>query len=173
MPPATASEERSQTASQTQVADFPKQRHGVRKAQTILMEYLRGWTEYYNLADMGNKVVEVDQWLRRRLRMCIRKSWKRARTRIHNLIRCGIEKRQAYLCVKNVMSKLIFAIINIVFITRLFVVEYLTFYKWWVAIECLIILFNKKKFFSNELIYRFFCFLWMGPCMFKWIYVFS
>ena len=80
MPPATASEERSQTAPQTQVADFPKQRHGVRKAQTILMEYLRGWTEYYNLADMGNKVVEVDQWLRRRLRMCIRKSWKRART---------------------------------------------------------------------------------------------
>lgn len=70
---------------------------GYARRKTILMEYLRGWTEYYNLADMGNKVVEIDQWLRRRLRMCIWKSWKRVRTRIHNLIRCGIEKRQAYL----------------------------------------------------------------------------
>lgn len=34
---------------------------GYAKRKTALKEYLRGWTEYYNLADMGNKVKEIDQ----------------------------------------------------------------------------------------------------------------
>lgn len=68
--------------------------YGRRKA--ILRQYLRWWTGYYNLADMGNKVKEIDQWLRRRIRMCIWKSWKRTKTRVRNLIRCGIDKRKAY-----------------------------------------------------------------------------
>ena len=68
---------------------------GYSKRKDCLREYLRGWTEYYNLADMGNKVKEIDQWLRRRIRMCIWKSWKRIKTRVRNLIRCGIDKRKA------------------------------------------------------------------------------
>ncbi len=41
--------------------------------------------------------METDEWLRRRLRMCIWKSWKRVKTRIANLIKCGIDKYQAYM----------------------------------------------------------------------------
>lgn len=69
---------------------------GYAKRKQALREYLRGWTEYYNLADMGNKVKEIDQWLRRRIRMCIWKAWKRPRTRVKNLIKCGIPKQKAY-----------------------------------------------------------------------------
>lgn len=69
---------------------------GYAKRKDTLRDYLRGWAEYYNLADMGNKVKEIDQWLRRRIRMCIWKSWKRIKTRIRNLTRCGIDKRKAY-----------------------------------------------------------------------------
>lgn len=69
---------------------------GYGKRKDTLRQYLRGWTEYYSLADMGNKVKEIDQWLRRRIRMCIWKSWKRTKTRVRNLIRCGIDKRNAY-----------------------------------------------------------------------------
>lgn len=69
---------------------------GYQRRKYILRQYLRGWTEYYRLADMGSKVRDIDQWLRRRIRMCIWKSWKRAGTRIRNLIRCGIDKRNAY-----------------------------------------------------------------------------
>lgn len=69
---------------------------GYARRKETLAQYLRGWTNYYKLADMGNKVKEVDQWLRRRVRMCIWKSWKRVRTRIRNLIRCGIDKQKAY-----------------------------------------------------------------------------
>ena len=46
---------------------------GYAKRKDALRQYLRGWTEYYNLADMGSKSKEIDQWLRRRIRMCI---WK-------------------------------------------------------------------------------------------------
>lgn len=69
---------------------------GYQRRKDTLRQYLRGWTEYYRLADMGTKVKEIDQWLRRRIRMCIWKSWKRCKTRIRNLIRCGIDKRKAY-----------------------------------------------------------------------------
>ena len=67
---------------------------GYVRRKTALRYYLRGWTEYYNLADMGSKVAEIDQWLRRRL--CIWKAWKRPKTRVANLIKCGIEKWQTY-----------------------------------------------------------------------------
>ena len=40
--------------------------------------------------------METDEWLRRRIRMCIWKSWKKPKTRIANLIKCGIPKWQAY-----------------------------------------------------------------------------
>lgn len=69
---------------------------GYTERKTALRDYLRGWTEYYNLADMGNKVAAIDQWLRRRIRLCIWKAWKLPRRRVANLIRCGIEKWQAY-----------------------------------------------------------------------------
>lgn len=69
---------------------------GYQRRKDALANYLRGWTEYYNLADMGNKVKEIDQWLRRRIRMCIWKAWKKPRTRVHNLIKCGIDKQKAY-----------------------------------------------------------------------------
>ncbi len=46
---------------------------------------------------MKRFLMETDEWLRRRLRMCIWKSWKRVKTRIANLIKCGIDKYQAYM----------------------------------------------------------------------------
>ena len=69
---------------------------GYEQRKTALRNYLQGWTEYFNYADMVSKVSDIDQWLRRRLRMCIWKSWKKPRTRVKNLIRCGIDRWRAY-----------------------------------------------------------------------------
>jgi len=44
---------------------------GYANRKTALREYLSGWTEYYNLADIGDTIKMIDQWLRRRIRMCI------------------------------------------------------------------------------------------------------
>ena len=68
--------------------------HECRKQK--LKEYIRGWIGYYHLAQIKRLCLETDEWLRRRIRMCIWKAWKKPKTRIINLKRCGIAARQAY-----------------------------------------------------------------------------
>ena len=69
---------------------------GYARRKQKLKEYIRGWIGYYHLAHMKRLLLETDEWLRRRIRMCIWKSWKNPKTRISNLIRCGIPKRKAH-----------------------------------------------------------------------------
>ncbi len=69
---------------------------GYAKRKAKLREYIRGWIGYYCLADMKRLLLETDEWLRRRIRMCIWKSWKKIKTKVANLIRCGIDKNQSY-----------------------------------------------------------------------------
>ena len=45
---------------------------------------------------MKRLLLVTDEWLRRRIRMCIWKAWKKVKTRVANLIRCGISKYKAY-----------------------------------------------------------------------------
>ncbi|MBD3592921.1 group II intron reverse transcriptase/maturase [Bacteroides sp. GM023] len=61
-----------------------------------LKEYIRGWVGYYHLAHIKRLCLETDEWLRRRIRMCIWKSWKAPKTRVANLKRCGVHDWQAY-----------------------------------------------------------------------------
>jgi RNA-directed DNA polymerase len=68
---------------------------GYESRKESLHRFIRGWIEYFKLADMQTRLKELDQWLRRRLRMCIWKSWKRIKTRLRNLVRCGIAKARA------------------------------------------------------------------------------
>lgn len=57
---------------------------------------IRSWMEYFKYADMKNRIADTDEWFRRRLRMCIWKCWKKVRTRLANLMKCGIAKYQAW-----------------------------------------------------------------------------
>ena len=50
-----------------------------------LKQYVQGWVNYFRLAGIKSLLSEIDNWLRRRIRMCIWKSWKRVRTRYKNL----------------------------------------------------------------------------------------
>ena len=73
-----------------------KELTGRSQRKEALNLFMRGWVEYYKLARMKTILETIDQWLRRRIRMCIWKSWKNPRTRIANLIKCGVPKWQAY-----------------------------------------------------------------------------
>ena len=44
-----------------------------------------GWVNYYKLADMKGRLRDLDQWIRRRIRTCIWKRWKRVRSRFKYL----------------------------------------------------------------------------------------
>ena len=59
--------------------------------------YVQGWMNYFGIGMRYNDAVEMDQWFRRRIRMCYWKQWHRARKRIGELIKLGAFKRQAIL----------------------------------------------------------------------------
>ena len=52
--------------------------------------YMRGWLNYYGIADMKNNIESLNGWLYRRIRMCIWKQWKLPRTRKRKLIGLGL-----------------------------------------------------------------------------------
>lgn len=57
--------------------------------------YVRGWVEYFKLADMKGLLVETDSWARRRIRVIYWKQWKRVRTRYRILRKLKLEHWQA------------------------------------------------------------------------------
>lgn len=61
-----------------------------------LNQYIRGWVNYFKMADMKSLMRDIDMWYRRRLRMCIWKQWKRIRTKLRMLTRLGLPKSKAW-----------------------------------------------------------------------------
>jgi len=61
-----------------------------------LRQAITGWVNYFKIADMGGLAKLLDSWLRRRIRMCLWKQWKRIKTRLGNLIRLGTRKSKAW-----------------------------------------------------------------------------
>jgi len=61
-----------------------------------LNSYLRGWIGYFRYAFMQEKLKALDTWIRRRLRYCIWKHWKKPNKRMRSYIRMGIPKGKAY-----------------------------------------------------------------------------
>ncbi len=62
----------------------------------MLNRYLTGWCGYFALADTPSKFKEFDEWIRRRLRMCEWKQWKKPKTRVRKLIGLGVPDYKAY-----------------------------------------------------------------------------
>ena len=60
-----------------------------------LSSYIRGWMGYYALSKYYTPLPGLDNWIRRRVRMCYLKQWRKPRTRIGNLIKLGAPKEQA------------------------------------------------------------------------------
>ena len=61
-----------------------------------LKRLITGWVNYYGIADMKTLARSLDEWLRRRIRMCYWKQWKKVRTRHKNLVKRGIDKSKAW-----------------------------------------------------------------------------
>lgn len=59
-----------------------------------LRQYLQGWMNYFSLSTY-DPVIQLDHWIRRRIRMCYLKQWRKPRTRIRNLIKLGVSVKLA------------------------------------------------------------------------------
>jgi RNA-directed DNA polymerase len=62
-----------------------------------LARYVKGWMNYFGISDYYRPIPELDHWLRRRIRLCYWKQWRRGRTKVRPLLALGTGKRQAIL----------------------------------------------------------------------------
>ncbi|MEJ2419168.1 MAG: group II intron reverse transcriptase/maturase [Exilibacterium sp.] len=63
-----------------------------------LTTYLRGWINYFGIANQYQQCVDLDHWIRRRVRMCYWKQWRKPRTKVRNLIKLGVPVKLAISC---------------------------------------------------------------------------
>ena len=63
---------------------------------TVINSLTQGWLSYYGKAKGRSRLRRVDEWLRRRLRMCIWKQWKKISKRKRSLRKLGASKQKAY-----------------------------------------------------------------------------
>jgi len=61
---------------------------------------LKGWINYFRLAEVKGIFEELDGWIRRKLRAIVWRQWKRPFTRAKNLMRRGLEEARAWKCVQ-------------------------------------------------------------------------
>jgi RNA-directed DNA polymerase len=54
-----------------------------------LAEYVRGWMGYFGISEAYHDIPEIDGWLRRRVRMCYWKQWRKCRTKVRELVKIG------------------------------------------------------------------------------------
>ena len=60
--------------------------------------YLKGWWNYYRLAEARYIFKALNNWIIRRLRCIVWKQWKNPRTKVRNLLKRGISHKHAVSC---------------------------------------------------------------------------
>jgi group II intron reverse transcriptase/maturase len=61
-----------------------------------LKQYIRGWVNYFKIADIKKLLLETDEWMRRRIRMVYWKQWKRIKTRFTMLKKYGLDEQKSW-----------------------------------------------------------------------------
>ena len=61
-----------------------------------LKQTIVGWVNYFKIANMQKIAQKLDEWIRRRIRMCYWKQWKTSKNRKKNLIDLGLSKDKAW-----------------------------------------------------------------------------
>ena len=62
-----------------------------------LNQVIRGWINYFRIADMKSSMDKIGEHLRHRLRMCIWKYWKKPKTKYKALRKLGISEYNSYM----------------------------------------------------------------------------
>jgi RNA-directed DNA polymerase len=66
-----------------------------------LSRYVQGWFGYYRISRTWGEVLELDHWMRRRVRQCYWKQWKRGPTRRRMLLRLGADPAEVHLASRS------------------------------------------------------------------------
>jgi RNA-directed DNA polymerase len=66
-----------------------------------LRRYVIGWLNYFGHSHSYREVLKLDTWLRRRVRMCYWKDWKRPRPRRRRLLALGADLAEVHLATRS------------------------------------------------------------------------
>jgi RNA-directed DNA polymerase len=73
----------------------------IKKVVEALTPLLRGWSTYFQLAEVKDIFEVLDGWIRRKLRCLLWRQWKRVHTRARRLIHRGLDEARAWRSATN------------------------------------------------------------------------
>ena len=79
------------------VKEITRRNRGVRISSRFkeLRQYFHGWVGYFRNGLAKTQLTDLDQWVRRRIRACYWKQWRRIRTKIRQLIKLEVRPTEA------------------------------------------------------------------------------
>jgi RNA-directed DNA polymerase len=75
--------------------------HAIKAVIDELRRYATGWMNYFGISKTYREVLELDDWIRRRVRLYHWKQWKRPRTRRRNLIKLGANPDEVHMASRS------------------------------------------------------------------------
>jgi len=95
--------EKAQHRFKERVREITSRNRG-HKVQVVIGElddYIRGWLIYYKLSSTYSAVLDLSQWVRRRVRLYYWKQWKQPRTRRRHLLALGINPNKVHMATRS------------------------------------------------------------------------
>ena len=88
---------KSVTKMKNKIRELTDRNNGMSNAirEEKYQQFVRGWVNYFKLADMKNLLGKTDEWARRRVRAVYWKQWKKVRTRYRILRKLKLEHWRA------------------------------------------------------------------------------
>lgn len=88
---------KSKQRLETKLLKLTNRNWGVSMTYRILKinQLIQGWGNYFKVGDIKSYAVDIDKHIRRRLRACLWKQWKKIKTKYKNLRKLGISRENA------------------------------------------------------------------------------
>jgi RNA-directed DNA polymerase len=80
------------------VKEITRRKRGVSMSHRFkeLRRYFNGWVGYFSVSPIKSFFSDLDKWVRRRIRACYWKQWRRPRTKIRMLLKLGVREHEAF-----------------------------------------------------------------------------
>lgn len=75
--------------------------HRVEDVINELRQYVTGWLNYFGISHTYAALLELDEWVRRRVRLYYWKQWKQPRTRRRHLLALGIPREEVHMATRS------------------------------------------------------------------------
>jgi RNA-directed DNA polymerase len=75
--------------------------HRVEDVINELRQYVTGWLNYFGISHTYTALLELDEWVRRRVRLYYWKQWKQPRTRRRHLLALGIPREEVHMATRS------------------------------------------------------------------------